>query len=199
MADIKPDEIRIVKENEALVKTLAGKLNLLRAAILDMQEKPGSILTTWIEKWARYIIQEKTFKPDSLKPYKWSEIVYVDFGFRIGKEMGGYHYAVVVEIKNSIKNGMLTVVPMTSVSGEDDPKNKNNVYLGKDLIERSPGHSTAVINQLTSISKQKIVLPQSSSDFIGLVPDEAMKKLEEAIVVRYLKTIVAIMPKVEEA
>ena len=80
MADINHDKIRIVKECETLVKTLAEKLNLLSAAILDMEEKPGSILTTWIEKWARYIIQEKTFKPDSLKPYKWSEIVYVDFG-----------------------------------------------------------------------------------------------------------------------
>lgn len=60
--------------------------------------------------------------------YKRGTIVFVDFGIGIGKEFSLPHFAIVLNNKDNPKNGLLTVVPLSS-------KNKKGyVDLGKDLI-----------------------------------------------------------------
>lgn len=60
--------------------------------------------------------------------YKRGTIVFVDFGVGIGNEFSLPHFAIVLNNKDNPKNGLLTVVPLSS-------KNKKGyVDLGKDLI-----------------------------------------------------------------
>lgn len=60
--------------------------------------------------------------------YKRGTIVFVDFGIGIGSEFSLPHFAIVLNNKDNPKNGLLTVVPLSS------KKKKGYVDLGKDLI-----------------------------------------------------------------
>ena len=82
--------------------------------------------------------------------------------------LGGLHYCIVLEKFDNPKNGTLTVIPLTS-------KKSNKVYskctlnLGKEIyeilknkiqtkneIEKMNKESIALLNQITTISKQRI-------------------------------------------
>ena len=45
-------------------------------------------------------------------------MVNVHFGYRVGSEIGGLHYAVVLDVKNDRSSRVVTVVPLTSLKGE---------------------------------------------------------------------------------
>ena len=65
--------------------------------------KVFNIIKDWLLKWATYLQREESFSPSTLKYYKQGEVVLVDFGFRVGDEFGGRHYAVVLEKRNNKK------------------------------------------------------------------------------------------------
>ena len=51
-------------------------------------------------------------------------VVCVEFGYRIGRELGGRHYAVVLDANNSIHSNTVTVVPL----GSKKESSKDDVY-----------------------------------------------------------------------
>ena len=63
------------------------------------------------------------------KRYKRGDVIKVNFGHRIGREHGGLHYAIVLDVKNPLQSNLLTVVPLTSVK-----EHTNLEKLGKDRI-----------------------------------------------------------------
>ncbi|MCL2072172.1 MAG: type II toxin-antitoxin system PemK/MazF family toxin [Oscillospiraceae bacterium] len=77
----------------------------LKATVEKLPPKTQSIIVDWIVKWNRYIRLESTFKPDYVPRFKRGDIVYVDFGFNVGAEYGGVHYAAVLEVDNKKTNG----------------------------------------------------------------------------------------------
>ena len=46
--------------------------------------------------------------------YKRGDIVKLNFGFNIGSEYGGLHYAIVINNKNPHSSSVVTVIPLTS-------------------------------------------------------------------------------------
>jgi len=81
---------------------------------IALKSKAG-MLADWIPKYTRYIKKEKGFKYHNLPEYRYGEIIYVDFGFRIGAELGGPHYAVVINKKCQKFRQTVTVVPLGSL------------------------------------------------------------------------------------
>ena len=61
------------------------------------------------------IRRENDFNPASIPRLTRRQIVNVDFGFRIGSELGGLHYAVVMDKQNSMNGDTVTVVPLGSL------------------------------------------------------------------------------------
>ena len=59
--------------------------------------KKVDLLSYWIEEYASYIQDEKTFDYKRLKSYKRGDIIKVNFGFNVGSEYGGLHYAIVLK------------------------------------------------------------------------------------------------------
>ena len=53
-------------------------------------------------------------KEERFQKYKRGQIVSVDFSPSIGNELRGQHFAIVLTKKDSPKNGVLTVVPLSS-------------------------------------------------------------------------------------
>lgn len=76
--------------------------------------KKAAVLVYWLNDYIEYIKSEKTFNPSMNITYKRGQIVFVNFGYRIGTELGGDHYAIVLDVKNSKQSKSITVLPLKS-------------------------------------------------------------------------------------
>jgi mRNA-degrading endonuclease toxin of MazEF toxin-antitoxin module len=138
----------------------------LKTAILNMPSKTQTIIIDWIIKWSRYLRLESTFKPEYIPRYKRGDIVYVDFGFNVGNEYGGIHYAAVLEVHNHKGNGNIIIIPLTSL---DTDKTKDDVpssdlYLGSGIIPWTQADTVAKPSQIRAISKIRIIKPLKKAD-----------------------------------
>ena len=109
-------------EFKAFQKKVLKKYKLLINDYICKNYKKAAILVYWLNDYIEYLKTESTFNPNQNITYKRGQIVYVNFGYRIGKEIGGAHYAVVIDVKNAAKNPLVTVAPLKS------NKNKNTPY-----------------------------------------------------------------------
>lgn len=146
--------------------TLNTALQNLKLAIQNKPAKTQQILAEWIDTWSKMLKREANFSPSYLPYYKRGDIVYVDFGFNIGSEYGGIHYAVVMEANNNKKNGNIIVVPLTSLDPSKTIASISpvDVYIGDNVIGWTTAATIAKPNQIRSISKMRIVKPVTSKD-----------------------------------
>lgn len=144
----------------------------------------------WLEDYIKFLEYEPTFKEKcknmDLKKYKRGEIVKAHLGFNIGSEEGGLHYCVVVEKNNSIKNPVVTVVPLTSVKKTTDLNKlkKGSIFLGNELFTATSAKVSIQIKQLqnTTAELEEQLKPYSANDSI---PEELKNKfnlLTEALI-----------------
>ena len=88
--------------------------------------KKSAIFVYWLNDYIEYIKQEDTFNPSFNITYKRGQIVFVNFGYKIGSELGGNHYAVVLDVKNSKQSKTLLVVPLKSK--KETPTKYSQIY-----------------------------------------------------------------------
>lgn len=94
--------------------------------------KKADLISFWLKSYAGMIRFEERFDPKKNKSYKRGDIIKVDFGFNIGAEYGGRHYAVVLDKKNAHNSPVITVVPLTSKKEGRKPR-PYEVDLGTEL------------------------------------------------------------------
>ncbi len=104
--------------------------------------KQAMLLGYWIKTYVSFLRKEKIFNLNSLPRYKRGSIIQVDFGYRVGSELGGLHYAVVLNIPNNYSSNTITVVPLSSLKHRVKVnmyqiKLKDGVY--KPLSEKAHG------------------------------------------------------------
>ncbi|ACB86504.1 type II toxin-antitoxin system PemK/MazF family toxin (plasmid) [Natranaerobius thermophilus JW/NM-WN-LF] len=147
-------------------------------------------LIKWINTWAGYLkIDDEN--PTRIK-YKAGDIITVELGFNVGRELGGRHPAVVIE-DNPKSSKTVMVVPLSSLKKEKNISDihPNNIYLGElkrfnEITGKEPGtESIAVINQMRTISKLRIIKPKSGSDPRVLLEPEELRKIYEKIKEKY--------------
>jgi mRNA-degrading endonuclease toxin of MazEF toxin-antitoxin module len=146
--------------------TLDTALALLKAAIVKLHPKKQDIITKWLAKWARYLSLEDSFKPDYVPRYKRGDVVYVDFGFNVGNEYGGVHYAAVLEHDNHKTNGNIIVIPLTSLDVGKTAADvaKADLYLGGGVIPWTAYETIAKPSQIRAVSKMRIIKPLKKGD-----------------------------------
>lgn len=174
--------------NEADTDKLNQSLQALNASVSEMPAKQQNIIANWLFTWARYLKFERTFKPDRLKYYKRGDIVHVHFGFNIGSEQGGTHYAVVVDNNNNKSSGCVVVVPISSLEAgrTADSLHGSEVYLGK-IIPNSDIESYAQPLQIRCISKLRIIKPKYDTDTSYILSAEQMDMIDSKIVELFTK------------
>ena len=96
--------------------------------------KKVDLLSYWIEEYASYIQDEKTFDYKRLKSYKRGDIIKVNFGFNVGSEYGGLHYAIVLNNNKARNSPVVTVIPLTSFI-EGDELHNDDVFLGNEIYK----------------------------------------------------------------
>lgn len=109
--------------------------------------KKAALLVYWLNDYINYIKSEETFKPNQNITYKKGQIVLVNFGFRIGKEIGGLHYAIVLDVKNSPYASNVTIVPLRS------NKNKKTTYQRIYTVLLSSNIKSSLYAKATSIAE----------------------------------------------
>jgi mRNA-degrading endonuclease toxin of MazEF toxin-antitoxin module len=161
-----------------------------------MAEKQRNLFCVWLVRWAAYLKGEATFDQHKMKLFRRGEIVLFDFGYRLKSELGGFHYAIILDTQPNPNNPLLTILPLSSLK-EGRVVHRNDIDLGKALLcDVDPstgkniakaGTSVAITQQLTCVSKQRVVRPLHSSDaVIGIVSRDKMLEIDRKITERYL-------------
>ena len=198
-----------MNDNDDMLKDKAiihkdNSLNRLDVSFLkhikSKEYKTSHLLAYWINDFANYHDEEKTFDSGKLIVFKRGSIVKANLGFNIGHELGGLHYCIVLDKYDNPKNGTLNIIPLTSKKNKKYPKSSidfgseiyntlNELYYKeieklsnkytdiwslpaeqvkqftadfeyvkkiKDEISKMKVGSIALINQITTISKQRI-------------------------------------------
>lgn len=128
--DIGPDDV--ITNKKQAIKSLN---NLLEFYINDPTKKylkKATLLSYWIKDYVKMINFEETFEPKRNISYKRGNIIKLNFGFNIGSEYGGLHYAIVLDNNNAHNCPTVTVIPLTSIK-PDGVIHKNSVHLGNEL------------------------------------------------------------------
>lgn len=83
--------------------------------------KRAMLIAYWIKTYVRYLRQEDAFAPESVFRLKRGSIIRVEFGYKVGRELGGRHYAVVLDEDNALHRNTVTVVPLGSLKETSKP------------------------------------------------------------------------------
>lgn len=162
---------------------LEKALDNLKSVILSKPLKKQGILINWLNNWAKLLKREENFNSKFLPYYKRGDIVYADFGFNVGAEFGGIHYAVIMENNNSKGNGNVIVVPLTSL---DENKSVNDiphvdVYIGDKVIGWTNSATVAKPNQIRAISKMRIVKPTTPKDKTARLNGKQLQLIDDKL------------------
>lgn len=132
--------------------------------------KKADLISYWLESFSLYIGYEDSFDPARLIRYSRGDVLRLNFGFNIGKEFGGLHFAVVIDNDNKRSADVLTVVPLSSSDGKK--VHERSVDLGTELFEKI---SVVQRNLLFSAKKELEELREAQATFS--VTYDALEKL----------------------
>lgn len=154
----------------------------------DQENKRSEKIAQWVENWTKYLNTEKKFNSRSIKALKRGSIVYADFGFNVGMEYGGLHYAIVLNKKDSRLNHLLQVLPLTSVKETTDMDNLKYFQLpiGDEVFQLLRSKAILNTNELTALydrySQKKKELNERAKVIDSLVRDnkKAIENIENS-------------------
>ena len=84
-------------------------------------ESKATLVAFWVKDYCHFLRNEKCFSPQSVPRLKRGSVIVVDFGFRLGKEFGGRHFAAVLDNDNKLHSPIVTVVPLFSLKESYKP------------------------------------------------------------------------------
>lgn len=186
---------QITKGNESMSKLLTidelkelinGAIYCAKAlfsTLLNRKEnKKASLIAYWVKDYTKYIENEDDFNPNRLLRYKRGDVLQIEFGFRIGSELGGRHYAVVIDNQNSINSDTISVIPLSSLKQHYSP-NKHTFILRKGLYYLYSDRIDQRIEALNNeINEHKRYINKQNENFQkGVITLEQFKKEQRII------------------
>lgn len=150
------------------IHSLINEYNNLLVDLVDNPNtyKKSALLYYWLRDYKNYIKNEDTFNPKYYPEFYRGSIVNINFGFNLGSELGGLHYAIVLQNSNR-KNPNITVIPLTSLkAGKDiNQLRPTELYLGQELYFKIQGKYEALkISIPTEIKYLNNMIIHSSVD-----------------------------------
>ncbi|WP_346743721.1 type II toxin-antitoxin system PemK/MazF family toxin [uncultured Streptococcus sp.] len=154
----------------------------------NSENKRSEKIAQWIENWTKYLNIEHEFNPKSIQALKRGSIVYADFGFNVGREYGGLHYAIVLNKKDARSNHLLHVLPLTSVKETTDMNNLKYFQLpiGNEVFQLLNSKSLQKISELSELYDNYLIKDeelQKRAETIDALVEEnkkAIKSIENA-------------------
>lgn len=145
---------------------------------MKFQPKPQRIYIQWLPRHNTFLKTEKTYDYSKHPVYKRGMVINVDFGFNVGAEYGGYHWAVVVQ--NDAKSAQtVVVVPLSSVKPGQTTHPKD-AFLGT-IDQLNANNAEALVGQINTISKMRIKTGQ-----IHQLTNKQMDEIDKKMIQRYV-------------
>ena len=111
------------------VESIGELLSDFSKSSIEKMTKRAMLISYWIGTYVRYIREEDSISPKSVFKLKRGAIVRVEFGYRVGRELGGRHYAVVLDSNNSMGRNTVTVIPLGSRKEDSKDDSYNAILL----------------------------------------------------------------------
>lgn len=150
-------------------KNSLRKLNNLLESYINSpdnhNQKKALLISNWISKFVAYTSFEDQFDPTQNISYKRGNIIKVNFGFNVGCELGGVHYAVVLDKQNKHSADTVTVIPLISVK-EGKSTYERDVYLGNELYSTLNGNFNRAFQQAKERYDELAKMQQLSSSLL---------------------------------
>lgn len=96
--------------------------------------KKSNLLAYWVKDFAQYHDEENIFDSTKLRTFKRGDIVKANLGFRIGNELGGLHYCVVINKNDNPCSGTLNIIPLSSAKENKEYNESTCIDLGDELF-----------------------------------------------------------------
>ena len=177
--ELKRHVAEAIHELDNLLSSWMGSSN-------DVDKKRAQLLSYWVKTYTSMIRRENDFNPASIPRLARRQIVNVDFGFRVGSEMGGLHYAVVLDKENGLKGDTVTVVPLGSLKAHH--KTSRNKIILEDGIFSALEEKT---NNQTREARELIN---------SIATDESLIQMDEAArTVEVMKRVATAKNKLDSA
>lgn len=132
--------------------------------------KKVHLIADWLKVFSNYIANENKFDYNKTLRFHRGSVINVNFGFNVGSEHGGMHFAVVLDNNNSRSSPVITVLPMSSSDGKK--VNKRDVYIGNELHDHLQSQNTKELNEVSKIieiNESVIKLCEDISNYTELV------------------------------
>lgn len=180
------------------VSSLQTLLTSLAKSGIEKMTKRAKLLAYWIKRYVRYIQTEDTFSPQAVFKLERGAVVSVEFGYRVGRELGGRHYAVVIDANNPLSSNTVTVVPLGSLKGTTKESRFNAILedglsavvaAGSDEFKNLKVGSVAKVGQVTTISKMRIYDPRDKKHplYGARLSERDMAKIDACLKDLYFK------------
>ena len=188
------NEEEIELKNNAIIHkdNSLTRLDLSFLTHIELSEyKKSDLLAYWINDFAEYHDQERTFNIAKSGVYSRGDVIKVNLGFNIGNELGGLHYCIVLNKYDNTRNGTLNVVPLTSRK-DDKRYDLSTVNLGKELynifqakIDKEKEKLQQILNELEKIEDIPINIQniiEKERKYIEKMEQEISKMKKDSIV-----------------
>lgn len=135
----------VIKHKKEAIKKLNSMMEYFINSPSQKHLKKANLLAYWFENFSQYILHEDTYDPRRQIRYNRGDIIKLNFGFNVGKEYGGLHYAIILDKHNDHNSHVVTVIPLTS--GQESEAHKKDVYLGTELFNKlNDKYNTLLVN-----------------------------------------------------
>lgn len=158
-------------------------LNERSASASKIHKKQAVLFSYWLPNYVKFLRKEDKFDCNHLKKYKKGDVLKVDFGYRIGSEQGGLHYAVVLDNANSIKSSIVTVIPLGSEDVNSGKTSHYNVKLGTVIYDKLRSKQEALFNEIAE--KIKTAKTEDSKQALRIKAQELLASNKEIDRLKY--------------
>ena len=128
------DKELVIKNKKEAIQKINNTLEKLINSGSDKHLKKADVISFWLKEYSRYIQNEEDFNYKRVMHYKRGDVVQLNFGFNIGSEHGGLHYAIVLDNNNIQSSPVITVIPLSS--GTKETTYERDIYLGNELYDK---------------------------------------------------------------
>ena len=136
----------IIKHKKNAIKQLTNTFEVFINSPNPKHKKKADLVAYWIESYSKYLLTEEKFDYKLIPRYKRGDVISLNFGFNIGSEHGGLHYAIVLDNDNKQSSPVVTVIPLSS--GNEEDTYDRDVFLGNELHDKLNAKYIKLITQV---------------------------------------------------
>lgn len=165
---------QIISTKKSSIRKLNNLLEGYINSNIPEEQKKAYLISSWLQQFVSFISFENNFDPTKNISYKRGNVIKVNLGFNVGCELGGPHYAIVLDKNNKHSSDTVTIIPLVSTKEGKDIYERD-VFLGNELYNTLNARYKAQTEELEARSKEV-------NGFIEVIPPllNGLKRLKSS-------------------